>query len=59
MSSIPLPASTPRASLTATLPRAWRWLGGLAAVLLCLAVFGLYTVPDFMVMLADQMWSCF
>ena len=32
---------------------------GLAAVLLCLAVFGLYTAPDFMVMLADQMWSCF
>lgn len=40
-------------------PRALRWLGGAVAVLLCLAVFGLYTVPEFMVMLADQMWACF
>ncbi len=51
--------STPCTHPATALPRAWRWLGGLAAVLLCLAVFGLYTVPDFMVMLADQMWSCF
>ncbi len=41
-------------------PRPWlAWLGWAAAVLVCLAVFGMYTVPDFMVMLADQMWSCF
>ncbi|WP_422849155.1 hypothetical protein ACOYR4_07840 [Acidovorax sp. M14] len=40
-------------------PRALRWLGGAVAVLLCLVVFGLYTVPEFMVMLADQMWACF
>ena len=40
-------------------PRALRWLGGAVAVLLCLAVFGLYTAPDFMVMLADQVWACF
>jgi len=40
-------------------PRALRWLGGAAAVLLCLVVFGLYTMPEFMVMLADQMWACF
>ncbi len=40
-------------------PRAMRWLGGVLAVLMCLAVFGLYTVPEFMVMLADQMWACF
>ncbi|MCI5070626.1 hypothetical protein [Acidovorax sp.] len=41
-------------------PRRWlAWLGWAAAVLVCLAVFGMYTVPDFMVMLADQMWSCF
>ncbi|MBT9512027.1 MAG: hypothetical protein IV104_06745 [Acidovorax sp.] len=40
-------------------PRALRWLGGAVAVLLCLAVFGLYSVPEFMVMLADQMWACF
>jgi hypothetical protein len=39
--------------------RALRWLGAAAAVLLCLAVFGLYTAPEFMVMLADQMWACF
>jgi hypothetical protein len=40
-------------------PRALRWLGGTLAVLLCLVVFGLYTVPEFMVLLADQMWACF
>ena len=40
-------------------PRALRWLGGAVAVLLCLVMFGLYTVPEFMVMLADQMWACF
>ncbi len=40
-------------------PRALRWLGTAVAVLLCLAVFGLYTAPEFMVMLADQMWACF
>ena len=40
-------------------PRALRWLGGAGAVLLCLVVVGFYTVPEFMVMLADQMWACF
>ena len=40
-------------------PPALRWLGGAVAVLLCLMVFGLYTVPEFMVLLADQMWACF
>ena len=40
-------------------PRALRWLGGAVAVLLCLVVFGFYTLPEFMVMLADQMWACF
>ena len=50
------PATTPPA---VPLPRALRWLGAAAAVLLCLAVFGLYTAPDFMVMLADQVWACF
>ncbi len=38
---------------------AWRWLGWIAAVALCLAVLGLYMEPAFMVMLADQMWACF
>jgi len=36
-----------------------RWLAGAVAVLACLMVFGMYTAPDFMVMLADQMWACF
>ncbi|MBV7455271.1 hypothetical protein KW843_12385 [Acidovorax sp. sif1233] len=40
-------------------PWRWRWLAWSVAVVLCLAVFGMYTVPDFMVMLADQMWACF
>ncbi|EHL21661.1 MULTISPECIES: hypothetical protein [unclassified Acidovorax] len=38
---------------------ALRWLGWAVAVLACLAVFGMYTVPDFMVMVADQVWACF
>lgn len=39
---------------------AWRgWAMGVLAVLASLLVFALYTQPDFMVMLADQMWSCF
>lgn len=41
------------------LPRWVRWGAGALAVLACLLVFGLYTVPDFMVMLADQVWACF
>ena len=31
----------------------------LAATLVLLAVFGLYTRPDFLVSLADQLWACF
>ena len=31
----------------------------LPAVLALLAVFALYTQPEFMVMLADQVWACF
>jgi hypothetical protein len=30
-----------------------------AAVLACLGVFALYTRPDFLVTLANQVWSCF
>ena len=38
----------------------WRsWVLGAMAVAAALAVFALYTQPDFMVMLADQMWACF
>ncbi len=39
--------------------RALVWALRAAAVLATLAVFALYTRPGFMVMLADQMWSCF
>lgn len=38
------------------------WLRGLvasAAILVLLTVFALYTQPSFMVLLADQVWSCF
>ena len=35
------------------------WALRVAAVVATLAVFALYTRPEFMVMLADQMWSCF
>jgi hypothetical protein len=31
----------------------------LAAVAASLAVFALYTRPEFMLTLADQVWSCF
>lgn len=51
--------SATSASTPSRAPR-WRaWLGWVAAALVCLAVFGMYTAPDFMVMLADQMWNCF
>jgi hypothetical protein len=30
-----------------------------AAVLACLAVFALYTRPEFLVTLAGQLWACF
>jgi hypothetical protein len=30
-----------------------------AAVLVCVGVFMLYTRPEFMVALADQVWACF
>lgn len=32
------------------------WLGG---VLVLLAVFSLYLQPDFLVLLANQIWLCF
>ena len=52
--------NTPSAQQPATSASpALRWLAWAAAVLVCLAVFGMYTVPDFMVMVADQVWSCF
>jgi hypothetical protein len=30
-----------------------------AALLACLGVFALYTRPDFLVTLANQLWACF
>ena len=47
-----LPTTPPR--------RPWlRGLGWFAAIVACLAVCAMYTVPDFMVMVADKVWSCF
>ena len=40
-------------------PRYAQLLGWVAAALILLAVFAMYTVPGFMVMLADQLWACF
>ena len=38
----------------------WRlWLVRLAVVVALAAVFMLYTRPDFMVDMANQLWSCF
>ncbi len=38
----------------------WLRIAGAVAVLsVLLAVFGLYTRPEFMRGLADQIWSCF
>jgi hypothetical protein len=56
---MPTASSAPSTSPGHGMPRAWRWLAWMVAMVLCLAVFGMYTVPDFMVMLADQMWACF
>ena len=53
-----MPATTPH---TAAPPhRPWRrWLAAALALAALLAVFLLYTQPDFMLMLADQVWGCF
>lgn len=40
--------------------RPWRrWLATALALLVLLAVFLLYSQPEFMLMLADQVWACF
>ncbi len=36
-----------------------KWLGVVAALAVLLMVFGLYTRPDFMFNLANQVWGCF
>lgn len=40
-------------------PLALRALGWTAAVAALLATFALYHRPEFLVGLADQLWSCF
>ena len=53
-----MPPSSP--PISPHLRQRWRtWVWGALAVLLAVAVFALYAQPDFMVMLADQMWACF
>jgi hypothetical protein len=43
-----------------TPPHPWRrWLAAALALVVLLAVFMLYSQPDFMLMLADQVWACF
>jgi len=40
--------------------RPWqKWLAYGGAVLVLLAVFALYTRPDFLVTLANEVWACF
>lgn len=39
--------------------RTRKWLAYSAALAALLAVFALYTRPDFLVTLADQIWACF
>ncbi|MDY0106441.1 MAG: hypothetical protein RBS27_07210 [Giesbergeria sp.] len=40
--------------------RPWRrWLATSLALLVLMAVFLLYSQPEFMLMLADQVWACF
>jgi len=40
-------------------PAPLRWLAYAAALAALLAVFALYTRPEFLVTLADQIWACF
>lgn len=36
-----------------------RWLTGALVVAVLLGVFALYTQPDFLVQMANQLWACF
>jgi hypothetical protein len=36
-----------------------QWLAWALALVVLLAVFALYTRPEFLVTLADQIWACF
>lgn len=44
---------------TASSPLLRRGVGLTAALLVLLAVFSLYTQPDFFFTLANQVWACF
>ena len=37
----------------------WQLLAWALALVVLLAVFALYTRPDFLLTLADQLWACF
>lgn len=39
--------------------RLWQGLGWLAVALALLGTLALYRDPDFLLQLADQLWSCF
>ena len=52
----PAPHTPPHAAALPTWLRALIWAVVLAALL---AVFALYTRPEFMLTLADQVWACF
>lgn len=52
----------PDPSTSASSPSSPAWLrvaGWVGATLVCLAVFALYMQPEFLMTLADQLWSCF
>lgn len=51
-----LPTASPPARHVPRWLKALLWLGA-GAVLA--AVFGLYLDPDFMLLMADQVWACF
>ena len=36
-----------------------RWLTGILVVAVLLGVFALYTQPNFLVQIANQLWACF
>ena len=52
----PAPHTPPHSAALPTWLRALIWAVVLAALL---AVFALYTRPEFMLTLADQVWACF
>ena len=54
---MPTTAAPPSAPAARAPPRRWAWALAGAAVLAL--VFLLYAEPDFVVMMADQVWACF